>query len=178
MYGQSKNIITKEDIKNELLRRNEGASLIPLIFFGILSLITVPLGIFIISQTVNEGLKLFWTVLICGFVGIVCASPLFFIAISIHMATSANSAYINSVKRGEFKVVTYTVNYKIEEKIYEYREKHSPYVEKIYFVGYSDGVRVNHDIYQLTKEGDTFIVVTFGTHPSLLYPTKMYEYRE
>ena len=109
MYGQSKNIITKEDIKNELLRKNEGVSLIPLIFFDILSLITVPLGIFIISQTVNEGLKLFWTVLICGFVGIICASLLFFIPIFIYMATSGNRAYINSIKRGEFQVVIYKV---------------------------------------------------------------------
>lgn len=74
---------------------------------------------------------------------------------------------------GNFDILTVPVAYKTERLTrYDLREV-------LGFAGFREK-RVTHTVYQLTEKGDDFYLVRYGKSRriQLLYPAKLYEYRE
>ena len=75
--------------------------------------------------------------------------------------------------RGNFDILTAPVAYKTE------RMTRHDLREVLGFAGFCEK-RVTHTVYQLTEKGDDFYLVRYGKSRriQLLYPAKLYEYRE
>ena len=170
----TKNIITKETIKSELLLKNNKS-----IRFHSICFIALTFFVGIIFWAVysfglknNEISALGWVVYFASM--LICSFPSLFSMLLM----SASLSERKSLKNGKFFVVTDEVGYKEEKSIT--RGGHV-YVEKtIHFQKYGD-VCVDSTCYQITSNADIFYMVVYAQNPQTpqkYYPAKLYEYKE
>ena len=172
MPSQTKNIITKRDIAQELLQKNK-KSLQQAIIFSVVWIALVAVVFWLIY---SFGMKSSGTVgYVIYFVSLaVCLFPPCLASVAIPAAISEQK----SLLRGEFFVVTDTVVGKEIKSVVKHAQV---YEEKtLRFSLYGD-VRVDTTCYQLASEGDVFYLVLKRLDsqlPQKYYPANMYEYRE
>lgn len=161
MNKQTKSIITRESIQNDLRFQNT-AEIRGAVYSGfMLVFVYLPLIIFLIVISEMISVQLFLTVLLV-------LSPIILYAVYLYTVLSQRK----KIADGEFMVVTAELSYKSETII---NRRH---VELLHFAGFRK-CSVNHTIFQLADAGDEYYLVHFPdkTDIALLYPTEQYEYK-
>lgn len=169
MKKQTKNIITREFVENELRFYNKADIRSTLVLYGTLSVFFVPLaaGLIygILSQAGYPVLKIFLVAVIGGLFGFPVWCGIFLLCRSL----KERKLLLN----GEFEIEIHTVTHKKEKVVHKHIE------EFLRFKGFKD-VSVGHTVFQLASPGDEFYLIHYRSKKliKLLYPTKMYEYKE
>jgi hypothetical protein len=169
MKKETKNIITREFIEKELRFFNTTETRSTIGLCGSLSLFLLPLtlvAIYVICYIIeNIWLRLLLSALAAMFMN----AALLVNAWKLRDLMKDKKA----LERGEFDVVTRKVITKSEKKTYGSTDE---------FLHFNDlkEVAVGHTVFQLASEGDEFYLVHYRKQDSikLVYPSKMYEYKE
>lgn len=170
---QTKNIITRETVKKELLFVN-GADIRTAIIGGvILSPLCIPLAVGSISEIIKEFNNVIIEIVVCFLLGVILILPVAAIVFTI-ITKLLNR---RSIDKGEFEITARELLYK-EEK-YERRGRHHRTVKVLHFSDF-DVVTSGGTVYQLASADDRFYLVHYRGKSSVLlfYPEKMYEYKE
>ncbi|MBE6662637.1 MAG: hypothetical protein E7606_05070 [Ruminococcaceae bacterium] len=171
---QTKNILTKQTIAEELLREGKKSRLVSFLylilvtFFGEL----VCLLIYVSDLAGRERGAIHW-ILYFSLV-IACMIPLLFVIFSIPAWRSMQKR----LKNGDFFVITDTVVYKEEKTIRRRRSIRA--VKILHFQSFGD-IHVGSTYYPMTSSDDVFYMVVFSEDskaPIKYYPAKLYEYKE
>ena len=166
MEKQTKNIITREWVEKELRFYNTATIRASLIFFGIFTIIFLPIAIaviHVISTTFdNVVLKIVLSIIMGG----IASAPIW-----LFFLLSAEAFRERKLlDGGAFDIVTCEVSRKSEELVHRHME------EYLHFRGFNK-TSVGHTIFQLASTGDTFYIVHYKNKKDieLLYSTKMYK---
>ena len=166
MTKQTKNVITRELVTDELRLRNKAAIKSAMTLVGAFALFCLPITAGIVYGICNviEGLAI-KTVLSVTVGAILCA-PVFAMASALCGAIAEKGM----IDRGEFEIVTRDVLYKEEKVVRRHTEKYLCF-------GDLDDVLVGETVYALAEKGDNFYIVHYKncTHVNLLYSTKTHE---
>ncbi len=169
MEKQTKNIITREWIENELRFYNSADIRSMLVLCGVMSLVFLPLTAASVCGLIvwleNIWLKVFSSFLI----GVLLSAPVWGNLFSLRIILNERKLLL----RGDFEIVTRKVQYKIEKAVHSHTEC---------FLHFSDFREASciQTTFQLTSQGDEFYLVHYTGQDSvkLMFPARTYEYRE
>ena len=168
MEKQTKNVITREWVEKELRFYNTADIRSTLVWGGAVSLVTLPLAVFLIRAILTHLSGVF-SIAYALLIGVMFISPtwVFLFGICKHLAKR------KMLQKGEFEIVERAVLYKKEKLVHRHTE------ECLCFLGFKER-SVNHTTYQLASKDDVFYVVYYKPRKDIemLYSAKMYEYRE
>ena len=173
MGKETKNVITRETVKEELLFYNTAdirtilVICIPLLLLCIPIFIAVYYAIFLLKE--DMWLKIVLSVFLVITACLPISYPVLLLAKSLIER--------KRIKQDEFYIVNRQLLYK-SEKI-KHGFQHGRYEELLHFKDFKE-FAVEHIIYQLSSGGEDFYIVYFNGSKSIerVYPAKMYEYRE
>ena len=171
---QTKNVITKQTIAEQLLRERKKSLLASLLFLIPLTVFGefVCLLVYVFGHAGRDRSAVEW-ILYFALVA-ACLIPLFLVIVSL----PGSRAEQKRLKTGDFFVVEDVVVYK-EEKTIPTRKIIR--VEKtLHFQRFGD-IHVGSTCYQMTSSDDVFYMVVFSkdaTVPKKYYSAKLYEYKE
>ena len=169
MEKQTKNLITRAFVEEELRFNNTATIRYALVICAVSLPLFVPIAILVAgasaSYIAHPILRVFLSVTLGGFIGVGAWIPLIVLLISL--------LKYRRTKKGAFSIVTCTLNHKRERMVHRHVE------EVLGFDGFKE-IAVGHTQFQLATPGDVFYVVHYHGKRSieLCYSSKMYEYRE
>ncbi|MBO5939116.1 MAG: hypothetical protein J6Q82_06420 [Clostridia bacterium] len=168
MEKQTKNIITRSFVKDQLRFYNTADIRSTLILCVALSVFFLPLTIASIWATVTLLKNIFLKIILSILVGALLSAPIWSNLPSLYRSLNERKLLNND----DFDIVTRTVLYKSEKMVYRHMGKF------LHFQGFNE-IAVNYTIFQQTTEGDAFYIVHYRTQKNikLLYFSKMYEYK-
>ena len=163
MGKQTKNIITREKIENDLLFSNTATLKYTAVCFAALMLAFGGIGLFMLALSYGAAI---FTFAIAGI--IICVFAVMFARIFIER---------RHLKNGDVEIVIRHLLYKDERLVRV--GKSSRMQEMFHFEGF-DEVWANHTEYQLATMDDEFYIVYYKGSKTvkMLFPLKMYEYKE
>ncbi|MBE6621106.1 MAG: hypothetical protein E7625_07080 [Ruminococcaceae bacterium] len=171
---ETKNLITKETIKADLVRKADRFLLhYGLLFFAFAIVIGGIFGlIYSFGMKPNAPGGFEWAIYLISL--LICLSPCFFCLLLVFGAWFDRK----KAQSGAFYVVTDKVTGK-EEK--EKRVKGQVHIEKVIRFAQYGEAKVSADRYLMANEGDEYYMVLYRQNPRVpqaYYPASMYEYRE
>ena len=176
MHNQ-KNIITRDSIKQSLLRSCKTHIRVSLVVLTALGLAAIL--IFAIALAVSSVFRGFWQKLI---ILLLMGIPMF-IPVLVFLAQLVEHLRARRrLLKDDFEIVTAVLLYKKEETYrplyHNRRYKHKKYLEILYFDGFF--TPTDHTTYQLATAGDTFYLVRLKGDNYFLatYPEKTYKYMD
>lgn len=174
----TKNIITKETIANDLLRENNKALVVFIIYFLSSTLIASILSSIFYSFILQSRAVGSLSHVIFAILELICFLPSIILALLIF----SSIFQIKKIKNGNFVVVTDEVAYKWEKTEFHRYGRRGPRIPRktIHFRMYGD-VHTDKSCYQIATSDDVFYIVVFSKPhgvPQKLYPAKLYEYKE
>lgn len=163
MGKQTKNIITREKIENDLLFSNTATLKYTAVCFAALMLAFLGIGLFILALSYAAAIVTFT---IAGI--IICVFAVMFARIFIER---------RHLKNGDVEIVIRHLLYKDERLVRV--GKSSRMQEMFHFAGFEE-VWANHTEYQLATMDDEFYIVHYKGSKTvkMLFPLKMYELKE
>ena len=161
----TKEIITKETIKAELLHTQKANIFIHIVAF-IFSVIIFSFGIFM--SVISDGI---------GSIILSSMSSLIFAITVFNTCIYFYTWY--KISAGKFQIVEDTLNYLCEEDNYRY--KYVKIEKVLYFHKYGKYILDNLDgsVFEYASKGDEFYLVLLGKNSKArIYSKKLYEYKE
>ena len=173
MEKQTKNIITRAWIASELYANYRSYIRFHLVLCGLILLFCFPLVISLILLVCQRPYSALTKILFSAFWGVSLSLLTLFVLLSLRDRYKTKKM----LQRDEFDVVTREVLYKSTE----YRRSGGGHTEKmlLHFSGFRKA-SVDKTCFELTSQGDAFYIVHYKGKDivELLYPHKMYEYKE
>ena len=172
MKRETKNLITRADVKKELAFLNRADLSTHLVLTLGFSVFLLPmafgLGLSFLSAELllSQGVKTFIGILIILFI----ASPIPVMAVSLVFVLAERSLLM----RGYFEVTVLPLSYK-DERL----KGRNRMAEVLHFRGFQ-AFEVGHTVYQLSDAGEEFYVVSYSGKKQIkfVYPLDMYEYKQ
>ena len=163
MGKQTKNIITREKIENDLLFSNTATLKYTAVCFAALMLAFLGIGLFILALSYAAAI---FTFAIAGI--IICVFVVMFARIFMER---------RHLKNGDVEIVIRHLLYKDERLVRVGKSRRMQ--EMFHFAGFEE-VWANHTEYQLATMDDEFYIVYYKGSKTvkMLFPLKMYEYKE
>lgn len=179
MAKETKNVITKEEIKSELLALNRGDLIFHSVLGIVLLLLFLPFNIAIISATWSDSYSV-WIKLLSTLLTIIALDALFILDMVVFINVLVEK---KKIKKDEFDITVRSLIYK-DDTVYRrfklrrvLKGKISRVPSKnLHFAGF-DAEFVDGTTYNLASNGDDFYIVHFKdkNDVELLYPAKIYE---
>lgn len=172
MQKQTKNIITRDYVKNELLFRNKATLRSALLVSIVTSLVFIPLAWITVPgalSVLRDGIfKFVFGFLYC----VVLGTPVWILICGVCRYLFE----IRAIKTGCFEITVRRLTLK-EEKLVNYG-RNSRLEEHLHFNGFHS-VEVGHTAFQLATEGDDYYIIHYSKKKQieLVYSTKTYEYK-
>lgn len=169
MEKQTKNVLNREFIENELRFKNSATLRFSLVLCGVLSLVFIPLTIVVLYGILSVINNIWLKMLLAIPSGGVFIAPVCLAVAAVREAMKERKL----LARGDFDIVTRDVQYKDERMVHRHMEKF------LHFSGF-DEVNVGSTVFDLASNGDEFYIVHYkgGATVRLLYSFKMYEFKE
>ena len=168
MARQTKNIITRETVADELARKNSLTLRIIIIPSAFLLFLCVLIMLGIYGSLSGGGYSLAGKIMIILLSFALTAPIIFLVLVICSILGERKMLY-----RGEFELEVSKLIEKKEKLVRRHLD------ECLVFKGYKD-FSVGHTIYQLAAAGDEYYLVHYRGKKSvqLVYPASMYEYKE
>ncbi len=169
MNKPTKEIITKDFIEKELRFYNKADIRSTLVLMGALSLFFVPLTIGVLYAIIKVFENLALKVLLCVLAGGIFLIPIIYNFFLLQSYLEEREL----LRGGYFNVKAIKLNGK-SEKIVNRRD-----AKFLHFEDFKE-FQTEYTVYDLASVGDEFYIVHYITKRNikLLYPAKMYEYKE
>jgi hypothetical protein len=166
---QTKNIITREGLEKELRFYNKANLRSTVMLCIFLSLILVPVMIAAVYAIPGLFRTIWAKILVSVFLVALMGVPLWINFRSLIVCLRERK----SLKLCSLDIITAEVAYKGERLVHRHMEKY------LHFKDFGDAV-VGGTTFDLATQGDEFYLVCYKGHTSiqLLYPLKMYEFKE
>lgn len=179
MAKETKNVITKEKIKSELLALNRGDLIFHSVLGIVLLLLFLPFNIVIISATWSDSYSV-WIKLLSTLLTIIALDTFFVLDMVVLINLLIEK---NKIMRDEFEIIMLSLIYKDDtvyrpfklRRVLKGQFSRTP-SKNMHFAGF-DAESVDGTTYNLASNGDDFYIVHFNdkNDVELLYPAKMYE---
>lgn len=160
---QTKNIITRKEIEKELLFNNTASIKYTAVCLAVLMLAFGGIGLFMLALSYGAAI---FTFAIAGI--IICVFLVMFARIFMER---------RHLKNGDLEIVIRHLLYKDERLVRVGKSRRMQ--EMFHFAGFEE-VWANHTEYQLATMDDEFYIVHYKGSKTvkMLFPLKMYEYKE
>ena len=169
MAKPTKNIITRDFVEKELRFQNSADIKLNLTIGVPSSLFFGAMGVFCLSTILNDYDLLLVKIILAVLLGGTFFSPLIGFSIMIGKCLIER----RKIVMGEFEVSVRELSYKDERTVNRSVRRF------FYFAGFKQ-VMVDYLMYQMASNDDEYYIVhyTDGVRIKLLYPLKLYEYKE
>ena len=170
MEKHTYNIITRDELRKELLFYNKADICSSLVLLGVVSVFCIPLTLFLVFGVSMPFESVLFNTVFSVIIGLISSSPIW---LMLYVLVSA----LIERKRltcDEFDVVTRELSYKSDQLVRRGRHMH---VEELLHFSDFKPTSVDHTAFQLASAGDVYYIVHYKGKDEikLLYSTKMYK---
>lgn len=169
MQKQTKNELTRELLEKELRFYNTADIRSTLLWGGILALFFVPITIGFVRWIPSQVNSAFLAAVLCIAGGVLASYPVWVYVLSLARSLRERKM----LSGGDFDVTVRALSYKSEKMVNQHLR------EYLHFEGFK-AISVPHVMFQMASVDDEYYIVYYRTKNiiKLLYPTKIYEYKE
>ena len=170
MKEPTKEILTRQSIREALERKHRKSMLYTVCLSALFSLVLIPFVTLLLIWALSESHATAWPLISAIAAALIGLFP---IGLMVYILWDVFGEH-RRLAQDDFEIVTAELSYKSEKYV------NRQWMELLHFAGSDRPVQVGHTAYQLASAGDLYYLVYYRGRNAvkLFYACKMYEYTE